>query len=144
MRVMIAPIYGGGNHSDLYAVLEVTGALLTKLDDLHERALKLKQEVPGFYTLTVWESSVYYLESVPEAWVEWVEEWVDDSDTWLHLPFDFDPEVANLCRTEIDTLVVSEVRGFWTAYLKHTSVEIETPPLPDFTPTERLAFLGET
>jgi hypothetical protein len=134
-----------------FAVIEVTADLLVRIAALLAAAQGLKDTVGGFYTLSVWDCTPDYLDDIPEAW----EEWIDDLDygEWAELPFPYDRTTAkdeldgltvSLGRTECDQLRATTTDVFWFGILKHSSSTVETPHFPQLGPLVQLASLHPT
>lgn len=130
-----------------YAIVEVTADLLTRIAALRAFTKDLKDTVDGFYTLSVWDATPDYLDDIPEAWEEWLEEALEHGE-WAELPFPYDRNTATdeldgltvkLGRTECDQLQVTNSDVFWVAIPKHCSGRVETPYFPELSPLEQLA-----
>jgi hypothetical protein len=131
-----------------YAVLEVTGELLLRVAGIQETAMQLETSMPGFYTVTAWDSSVEYLDSIPDAWEEWVDDSLNDGE-WVELPFPYDRSSATpertsgaitLSRAECMLIRSTGHKTVWEAAPKHSSGTVETPPFPEIPFIEQLAL----
>jgi hypothetical protein len=127
-----------------YAVVVLDDALLQRIERLHEASAEAKARIPDFYKLAVWDYSVHYLTSLPEAWVDWAEE--IENDVWVDVPFEMDEDLdvlaSHASRTECEQLCVSGTDIWWTANPKYSGHEVSTPYLPGLSGLERLSLIN--
>ena len=134
-----------------FAVVVVTSELLLRLSTVTEEAKKLKEKLPSLSSFAFWDYTLDYLDDIPKAWEEWVEEHLE-SGGWVELPYPYDPDSATdaldglaikLGRTECETLHATDTGVWWSAVPKHAQYLVETPTFPKLTPLEQLALTGE-